>query len=95
MIPTTLRCYYDTLYTKIDMSPTPKITLSFFIRILFIRIPKLKMAEKQELPKNHAQAHMQADIKILGRSLFSYQTGTVFFPPFFTMLYFRISRKIT
>ena len=54
----------------------------FFIRILFIRIPRLKKAKKQELPRNHAQAHVQTDLRIPPSNVFFFQTCTVFFPPF-------------
>ena len=45
-----------------------------------MRIPGLKKATKQELPRNHAQTHMQLDLRI---SHVFFQSSTVFFPPFF------------
>ena len=55
------------------------------IYILFIRIPSLKKAKKQELPRNHAQAHMQTDLRIRLSNIFFFQTGSVF-PPFFKFI---------
>ena len=54
-------------------------TLIFFIRILFIKIPKLKKLEKIELPRNNAQVHMQMHIRISPTKVFILLSNTMFF----------------
>ena len=49
----------------------------FFIRLLFIRIPRLRKAKLEELPRNHAQTHVQVDQRFFLSNYCSV------FPPFF------------
>ena len=66
----------------------------FFKGILFIRTPRLRKAQKQEVPRHHAQAHMQTHLRIPPTKVFiSFRLPQCIFHHFLnTISYFRYLR---
>ena len=67
-------------------------SLSFFIRNLFIRVPRLKKAKKEELHRNHC-SHA-GEPKNSSEKDFLQGSSVLFLHFLNTMMYFRISQNI-